>query len=64
MKHQLGRGRREPATVPASYFRTVVNIQFDGSGSAQMMCRGQEYVVSTDIGRRNVPHGFAIYEAP
>lgn len=47
-----------------NYFRTVVNIQFDGSGSAQMMCRGNEYVVSTDIGRRNVPHGFAIYEAP
>jgi hypothetical protein len=59
------------ATKPDAYnsltnsFGTVVNIQFDGSGSAQMMCKGKEYVASTDFsGRRNVPHGFAIYEAP
>lgn len=56
--------KAEAYNTLSSVFGTVVNIQFDGSGSSQMMCRGTESVPSTDIGRRNVPHAFVIYEAP
>lgn len=43
-------------------FQTVLNTQFDGSGSTQMVVRGSEYVSSTD--GRKVPHSFVVYEAP
>jgi hypothetical protein len=45
-------------------FGSSLNIQFDGSGTAQMVSRNTEYVKSSDPLRRNFPLAFAIYEAP
>jgi hypothetical protein len=45
-------------------FGTQVNIQMDGSGTAQLVSRGTEYVRSSDSSRRNFPMAFVIYEAP
>lgn len=46
-------------------FGATVNIQFDGSGTSQMISRNTEYVKSSDpVLRRNFPLAFAVYEAP
>jgi hypothetical protein len=57
-------------------FGSTVNIQFDGSGTAQLATRNAqsptqalEYVKSSDpnlpgFGRRNFPVAFVVYEAP
>jgi hypothetical protein len=46
-------------------FGATVNIQMDGSGTAQMVSQNVEYVKSGDgNNRRNFPVAFVIYEAP
>lgn len=47
-------------------FKSSLNIQFDGSGTSQMIAKGVEYVASSDglLGRRNFPQSFVVFAAP